>query len=188
MAENFITPVVRLAFPHLFQKQGLEGSTPKYNVVALIEKGEDLKPYQVLLYKAAKDFHTKGNEALWKAMVNKCLRDGDEKAGIDGYAGYDGHHFFRAASTRRPQVVDGQLREVDEEDIYGGCYAKLSIHAYGYDKGGNKGVAFGLGNVQKVRDGERLGGGGGASATDEFVAIDGAQNVSPVADDDEVPF
>lgn len=56
---------------------------------------------------------------------------------------------------------------------YSGCYARVSLNFYAFNSNGNKGVACGLGNIQKIRDGESLG--GRSSATDDF---------STVADDD----
>ena len=50
--------------------------------------------------------------------------------------------------------------------MYSGCYANVSVNFYPYNVSGNKGVAAGLNNVQKVADGERLS--GASSATDDF--------------------
>lgn len=62
---------------------------------------------------------------------------------------------------------------LDRNEVYSGCYARVSLNFYAFNSNGNKGVACGLGNIQKIRDGESLG--GRSSATDDF---------STVADDD----
>jgi hypothetical protein len=67
--------------------------------------------------------------------------------------------YVRAASEFKPGVVDGQKKEIiNPQEFYGGCYARAQVHAYWYDVKGNKGVTFGLDNVQFVRDGEPFGG------------------------------
>ena len=56
---------------------------------------------------------------------------------------------------------------MEPEEIYSGCYVRASINAYAFNIQGNSGVSFGLNNIQKVRDGEPLGG-GGSKAEDDF--------------------
>ena len=59
---------------------------------------------------------------------------------------------------------------LDQSEVYSGCYGRVSITFYAYNSNGNKGVAAGLGNVQKLKDGEPLG--SRANAKDEFEAVD----------------
>ena len=47
---------------------------------------------------------------------------------------------------------------LDRAEVYSGCYARVSINFYAFNSNGNRGIACGLGNIQKVRDGEPLGG------------------------------
>lgn len=42
----------------------------------------------------------------------------------------------------------------------------MSINFYAFNSNGNKGIACGLGNIQKIRDGEPLG--GRTNAADDF--------------------
>jgi hypothetical protein len=71
----------------------------------------------------------------------------------------------------QPGLVDASLqRIISEQDFYSGCYARATITAYGYDKAGNVGVAFGLQNVQKLRDGEAFS--GRTAAENDFDAVD----------------
>ena len=60
----------------------------------------------------------------------------------------------------------------DPADLYAGCKVRASINFYGFDQKGNKGVAVGLRNIQKLSDGERLD--GRKKASDEFDAVEEA--------------
>ena len=53
---------------------------------------------------------------------------------------------------------------------YSGCYGQISVTFYGFNTNGNRGIAAGLGNIQKLRDGEPLG--GKANAAEEFETYD----------------
>lgn len=59
---------------------------------------------------------------------------------------------------------------LDRSEVYSGCYARVSLSFYAFNSNGNKGVACGLGNIQKVRDGEPLG--GRTNAEDDFATLD----------------
>ena len=59
---------------------------------------------------------------------------------------------------------------MDEEEIYSGVWAIMSVTFYGYDVSGNKGIAVGLNNIMKFKDDERLG--GRASAESDFEDVD----------------
>jgi hypothetical protein len=86
------------------------------------------------------------------------FRDGAEKEDLEGY-GPD-VVFATASSETRPGVVDQQVRPLTAADnaIYAGCYAQAYVRPFAYDRAGNRGVSIGLGNVQKVRDGEPFSG------------------------------
>lgn len=85
-----------------------------------------------------------------------------------------GHYFINANSTTAPQIVDRAVKPIlDRGEVYSGCYARVSLNFYAFNSNGNKGIACGLGNIQKIRDGESLG--GKTSAADDF---------GTVADDD----
>ena len=56
-------------------------------------------------------------------------------------------------------MVDSYVQPIlDQSEVYSGCYGKISVTFYGYNSNGNRGIAAGLGNIQKLRDGESLGG------------------------------
>ena len=106
-----------------------------------------------------------------KAAIKLPLRDGDIERDDEAYKG---HYFINANSTTPPQIVDKYVKPIlDRNEVYSGYYARVSLNFYAFNSNGNKGAACGLGNLQKIRDGESLG--GRSSATDDF---------STVADDD----
>jgi hypothetical protein len=80
--------------------------------------------------------------------------------------------YFTASSKAKPGVVDADVSPIMEQsEVYSGCYARVSLRAFAFSNSGNKGVSFGLGNVQKLADGDSLGG-SRARAEDDFTPID----------------
>ena len=97
------------------------------------------------------------------------LRDGDIDRPDD--ENYQEHFFVNASSKDAPQVVDRHVQPVtDPMMVYSGCYCNVSVNFYAFNANGNRGVAAGLGNVQFVKDGDRLS--GKASAESDFDALD----------------
>ena len=96
------------------------------------------------------------------------LRDGDAERPDD--ENYENSYFINANSARKPGLVDENLDPIiDKDDFYSGCFGRASINFYAFNVSGNKGVAAGLNNLQKLEDGVRLSG-GGASAEEDFGA------------------
>jgi len=164
------TPVFRVSFPEVFnavaqeKEDGTMGPL-KYSITMLFEEGEDLSALENLVDVRAKEF--------FSGKVPKNLRtpfrDGEEKEEYEGYE--EGMVFCKASTFSRPGVIDLSREPLLEAgDLYPGCYARATVSAYGYNKKGNKGVALGLRNIQKVDDGERLD--GKASAEDDFADDD----------------
>ena len=87
------------------------------------------------------------------------LRDGDEER-ADEYPEYKNMMFLNANSKNAPGVVDKDLNVIlDPDDVYSGCWGRASVNFFPYDSNGNRGIGVGLNNLQKLKDGERLGGG-----------------------------
>lgn len=100
-----------------------------------------------------------------KRTLKLPLRDADDEGKTGDYANM---MFLNAKSTRRPQVVDRHKEMIyDADTIYSGCYCNVMVNFYAFAVEGNKGIASSLGNIQKVRDGEKLGF-GGTAAEDDF--------------------
>ena len=70
-------------------------------------------------------------------------------------------------------TVGGERKLVevtDEDDVYSGCYGYVSINFFAFNNAGNRGIAAGLNNVLKTRDGAYLG--GRSSAQSDFADLD----------------
>ena len=59
---------------------------------------------------------------------------------------------------------------LERSEVYSGVYGRASINFYAFNSNGNKGIACGLNNLQKIRDGEPLG--GKPRAEDDFATAD----------------
>ena len=109
------------------------------------------------------------------AKLKLPLRDGDEE--YPGDPLYEGKWFVNCSSNKdnKPGVAmieNGQYSDaLDSDDFYSGCYGCASIRLYPYNTKGNRGVAVGLNNVLKTRDGEKLS--GGHSAQQDFADLVG---------------
>lgn len=168
------TPKFRVSFPSVFQPKSFEGQAPKYSVVMLFEKTADLAAMKkAAMEKAIEAF---GPKETWPKNFKWPFKNGDDKPELQGYPG----SIVVTASCKadnRPGVVDRNLSAITEEDgaFYAGCYARATVSVFPFDKAGNRGVSFGLLNLQKLGDGEAFSGRKAASA--DFEAIDdGSEN------------
>lgn len=161
-----VTGKVRFSYANVFvPKAAMEGSIPKYSVSILIPKSD--KEGVAKLQKAFEDCKA-SNAAYFGGSVPKMLkgglRDGDLEREDEAYAG---HYFINANSAQKPEIVDAQREELfDQSEFYSGCYGRASVTFYPYNAQGSKGIACGLNNLQKLEDGEKLG--GGSSAASDF--------------------
>jgi hypothetical protein len=154
-SEKIITPKARLSYPHLFKmEQPMAGSNsgPAYTATLLFPKTTDMTLFKKAIEAAI--------VAKWPDQATRPkglklpIRDGDEK----DKPGYAGCYYIKVRSQTKPGVVDENVQPIMEEGkIYGGCYVRASLTCYGYDKGGGRGVSFGLLNIQKLADGEPFG-------------------------------
>ena len=74
---------------------------------------------------------------------------------------------------------------LDPMDCGSGDYCNVSVNFYGFAASGNKGVAAGLGNIQKVRTGERLA--GRATAASDFTEIDAEDDAEEAFAENDLP-
>jgi hypothetical protein len=162
-----VTGLVRLSYEHLFEPTSInEGEDKKYSVSILIPKKDKVTIAKIEDAIAAA---TQQGKAKWggkiPAKLKLPLRDGDvDRPDDDAYVG---HYFINASTKSKPGVVDKDLNPVlDQEEVYSGCYARVSVNFYPFEASGNRGVAVGLNNVQKLKDGEPLA--GKSSALDDF--------------------
>lgn len=162
----------RFSYLNCWEPKSIEGSTPKYSVSAIIPKSDKATLAQI--QKAIEAAKAKGRDAKWggkiPANLKLPLRDGDLDREDD--PNYANCFFLNANSTTRPGVVDARVKDIlDQDEVYSGCYGKISVTFYAFNSNGNKGIAAGLGNLQKLRDGEPLGG-GRSRAQDDFEVED----------------
>lgn len=173
MNTNTNTKVIipcRFSYLNCWEPNSVNGSEPKYSVSAIIPKSdkETVARIKAAIEQAKKDSVSKWGGKV-PANLKTPLRDGDiDRPEDDAYAGC---YFLNANSRQAPQVVDRKVQPIlDQSEVYSGCYGKISVTFYGYNSNGNRGIAAGLGNIQKLKDGEPLG--GRTSASDDFESED----------------
>lgn len=165
---------VRLCFAHLFEPHAFEGqSEAKYSCMVLVPK--DDKKNLAKIKRIQEAAVKKGVATKWggkrPANLDFFLRDGDTEPPSSGGEEFDGCFFTTPKSKDAPGIVDGQLQKIlDPTEVYSGCYANVSVTAFPYKAMGNVGVGIALNHVQKVRDGEPLGGQG--RAENDFDVLD----------------
>jgi len=187
MAKNeTLTKIVipcRISFANIWEAKSINGSDPKYSVSCVIPKSD-----KKTLAKIQKAVEAAKEEAKGKKWGGKIppnlklpLRDGDiERPDDENYANC---MFLNANSTDKPGIVDRQVTSIlDPMQVYSGCYCNVSLSVYGFSSNGNRGVACGLGNIQWLKDGERLSGKADAASDFEAVADD-----ADVLNDDDLP-
>ena len=168
---KIVTGVCRLSYANIWQAKSINGGAPKFSTSVLIPKSDTKTVAKV---KAAIQAAYEEGESKLKgnsksvpslASLKTPLRDGDIERPDD--AAYAGHWFLNANSNTAPGVVDANREPIYEtSEIYSGVYARVSLSFYVFNSNGNRGIACGLQNIQKVRDGESLG--GKAKAEDDF--------------------
>ena len=158
-AEATVTIPGRFSYEHVFEPyKGDNAAKAKYSVSLLIDKKDEKA-----IAKFKKAVEAAKADGIANGVFKKTdklklpLRDGDEeKSDLDGYPG---HVFISASSDTKPGVVDENLNPIlNTTEFYSGCYGRANINCYAFNTNGNKGIAVGLNHVQKLKDGEALGG------------------------------
>ena len=173
-----LTGEVRLSYCHLTEPHSSQaGGEPKYSVTLLIPKTDqatfdDLAASFNAAYEDGVNKRWNGARPMPKAIIHDG--DGLRPSGTPFGDECKGHWVITASSKQKPQVVgiDNIRAELAPQDIYSGMYARVTVNFFPYDTAGSKGVACGLGNVLKTRDGEPLS--GGSSAASDFDGIGAA--------------
>lgn len=156
-------------------KAPLGGGTPKYSVSLIIPKDDTatVNKINAAIQAAYEEGQSKlkgnGKSVPPLSTLKTPLRDGDIERPDD--PAYAGCYFVNANSASKPSVVDADRQPIIERsEVYSGVYGRASINFYSYNVNGSKGIACGLNNLQKIKDGEPLGGKASAEAdfaTDE---------------------
>lgn len=163
-----VTGVVRLSYANVWEPKSINGSAEKYSVSLIIPKSDTktIAAINAAVNAAIEEGKGKfGGKVPNRAALKLPLRDGDiDRPDDEAYAD---SYFVNANSNTAPQVVDRQVQPIlDRSEVYSGVYARVSVNFYAFNSNGNKGIACGLGNIQKIKDGEPLG--GRTNAEDDF--------------------
>lgn len=161
-----VTGQVRFSYANVWEPKAIDGGEAKYSVSLIIPKS-DTKTVNAIkaAIEAAKQESISKFGGKIPANLKTPLRDGDIDRPDD--EAYENCYFINATSKNQPGVVDANVQKIlDQSEFYSGCYGRASINFYGFNTNGNKGIAAGLNNVQKLLDGERLS--GGSTAEEDF--------------------
>ncbi len=166
-----VTGVVRLSYANVWEPKSINGGAEKYSVSLIIPKSDKktISEIEKAIDNAIKEGASKfGGKIPNKAALKLPLRDGDLERDDEAYKD---SFFVNANSTTAPQIVDTRVQPIlDRNEVYSGVYARVSVNFYAFNSNGNKGIACGLGNIQKVRDGEPLS--GRTNAADDFTTLE----------------
>lgn len=164
-------PETRWSYANVWEPKSINGGTPKYSVSLIIPKSDTktVEKIQAAIQAAYEEGQgkLKGNGKTVPALsvLKTPLRDGDAERPDD--PAYADSYFINANSASAPGIVDAGCQPIiDRSEVYSGVYGRASINLYAFNSNGNKGIACGLNNLQKIKDGEPLG--GKSRAEDDF--------------------
>lgn len=180
------TPMFRVSFPSVFEASSYDGGPETFSVTALFDKAaqgtQQFKDMKRIAHEAIVKKYGADKSKWPRGLRADPFRPGSDKDHLDGY-NEPGVVFARLSSRSKPGVVDASRQPIiDRDDFYAGCYARATITAFVYDQRGNKGVSFGLQNLQKLKDGESFSGRVAAEEEEGFADGDSSSN------DDGDPF
>ena len=165
----------RWSYANVWEPKSINGGAPKYSVSLIIPKSDTKTVTAVKnAIQAAYDegqSKLKGSSKSVPALssIKMPLRDGDLERPDDET--YKDSYFINANSATAPGIVDAARQPIlEHSEVYSGVYGRASINFYAFNSNGNKGIACGLNNLQKISDGEPLG--GKTRAEDDFADED----------------
>ena len=165
----------RWSYVNAWEPKSINGGAPKYSVSLIIPKSDTktLEKIRAAIQAAYEEGQSKlkGNGRSVPALsaLKTPLRDGDAERPDD--EAYANSYFVNANSGTAPGIVDADRNPIlERSEVYSGVYGRASINFYAFNSNGNKGIACGLNNLQKIRDGEPLS--GKSRAEDDFAEED----------------
>ncbi|MFA9380172.1 MAG: DUF2815 family protein [Acetanaerobacterium sp.] len=180
-----VTGKVRISYEHLVKEYAnQQGAEPKFSATLLIPKSDTATRQRIdAAIQAAIQEGTAGKWGGSRPQQPPVpIYDGDglRPSGEAFGAECAGCWVMTASSKLRPNVVDINIQPIlDATQIYSGMYARVSINFFAYNSAGKKGIGCGLGNVQKLEDGEPLG--GRTTAEEDFGGAPAYQQTPPPA-------
>ena len=164
-------PQTRWSYANVWDAKSINGGAPKYSVSLIIPKSDTktVEKINAAIQAAYEEGQSKlkGNSKSVPALslIKTPLRDGDTERPDD--EAYKNCYFINANSATAPGIVDADRNPIlERSEVYSGVYGRASISLYAFNSNGNRGIACGLNNLQKISDGEPLG--GKARAEDDF--------------------
>ena len=168
-------PKTRWSYANVWDPKSINGGTPKYSVSLIIPKSDvaTVKKIEAAIQAAYEEGESKlkGNSKSVPSLkvLKTPMRDGDLERPDD--AAYADSYFINANSASAPGIVDADRQPIlERSEVYSGVYGRASINFYAFNSNGNKGIACGLNNLQKIAEGEPLG--GKSRAEDDFATDD----------------
>ena len=161
----------RWSYVNAWEAKSINGGAPKFSVSLIIPKSDTktIEKIQAAIQAAYEEGQGKlkgnGKSVPALSVLKTPLRDGDAERPDD--EAYADAYFINANSATAPGIVDADRNPIlDRSEVYSGVYGRASINFYAFNSNGNKGIACGLNNLQKMKDGEPLG--GKSRAEDDF--------------------
>lgn len=158
-----VTGKARMSYVQVFEPKSVDGiGEPKYSVSLIIPKSDvkTIAKVNAAIEAAIESGKTKladKNGKVNRALLKLPLRDGDLERPDD--PAYANSYFIGARSSDQPGIVDANRNPIlDKTEFYSGCYGRADINFYAYNTSGNKGIAAGLNNLQKLADGQSFNG------------------------------
>jgi hypothetical protein len=153
----------RWSYANVWDPKSINGGTPKYSVSLIIPKDDTatVNKIKAAIQAAYEEGESKlkgnGKSVPPLSTLKQPLRDGDLERPDDPV--YASCYFINANSGTAPGIVDADRQPIlERSEVYSGVYGRASINLYAFNSNGNRGIACGLNNLQKIRDGEPLGG------------------------------
>lgn len=167
----------RWSYVNAWEAKSINGGAPKFSVSLIIPKSDTrtIEKIQAAIQAAYEEGQGKlkgnGKSVPALSVLKTPLRDGDAERPDD--EAYADAYFINANSATAPGIVDANCNPIlERSEVYSGVYGRASINFYAFNSNGNKGIACGLNNLQKIRDGKPLG--GKSRAEDDFATEEDA--------------
>ena len=179
---QFTTGEARLSYVHLSEPYSNNGGEAKYSTTVLVPKSDVQTKARIdaaIEYAKQKGVAEKWNGAL-PPVVALPIYDGDgvRPNGEPFGAECKGCWVFTASNKNPVQMVDAGMNPIVQKgELYSGCYARVCVSVFAYNSNGKRGIGFGLEAVQKLHDGDPLG--GGVSVADAFGGVPAVQQPAP---------